>query len=304
MEWLNYHHLLYFWQVARLGSVTRASEELNLSPSTISTQVKALEESLGEPLLRRAGRSLVLTEVGRVVSDYAEEIFSLGGELLHVVRERPTGQPLRLAVGLSDVLAKLVVREILLPAFSIEEPIRMVCREGGLDGLLGELAAYRLDIVLSDRPAPETTRVKTFDHHLGGCGLTFLAAPNLAEFLGPDFPRSLDGAPAMLPTPNTMLRQSLEGWFKLVGVRPRVVAEFEDQALLKVFAGDGLGFFAVPDVVASQVASRYGALPFAHTDDCREEFYAISAERRLQHAAVIAITAAARDRLFGGHLAT
>ena len=299
MDLLNYHHLRYFWQVARLGSIARAAEALRVAPPTISTQIKELEGQLGEQLFERSGRKMHLTDVGRMVSDYADEIFSLGRELQSMVHDRPKGYPLRLTVGISDAVPKLVVREILKPAFGLPQRVKVVCREGDVEGLLTELASHRLDMVLADKPAPEASRVKTFDHKLGECGLVFFAPPGLAAALKQGFPHSLDNAPAMLPTPNTAMRHNLEQWFDSLGVRPRVVAEFEDPALLMVFAADELGFFAVPAVIASEVGRRYGALPIGNCDDCREQFFAISAQRKLQHPAVAAITDTARSSLFG-----
>jgi LysR family transcriptional activator of nhaA len=202
-------------------------------------------------------------------------------------------------VGISDALAKLVVRQILKPAFELDQPVRVVCREGGEERLLAELATYRLDVVLAEQTPSEAVRVKTFDHTLGECGLTFFAAPRLAAELAQGFPGSLDGAPAMLPTRSTAMRRNLERWFDGLGVRPNVVAEFDDQALLMVFATDELGFFAVPSVIGDEVGRRYGAEPFGQTDECRERFVAITAERKLKHPAVVAITEAARASLFG-----
>jgi LysR family transcriptional activator of nhaA len=298
MEWLNYHHLYYFWTVAREGSIARASQVLHLTPPTISTQLRQLELMLGEPLFRRTGRQLVLTDVGRTVADYAEEIFSLGRELLSAVRQRPTGQPLRLTVGISDAVPKIVVRELLRPAFALEPAVRIVCREGDVARLLAELATFRLDVVLSEQPAPESARVRTFDHRLGESATTFFAAPRLARRLRRGFPKSLHEAPALLPTRNTAMRRNLDSWFERLGVRPRIVAEFEDTALLLAYAADELGFFALPSVAAEEVARRYGAQRIGVSQECRERFFAISAERKLKHPAVLAITEAARSALF------
>ena len=298
MEWLNYHHLFYFYMVAKLGTITRASEELMLAPPTISTQIKCLEDVLGEELFRRVGRKLVLTEMGQKVFAYAEEIFSLGSELMNVIKQRPTGHPLRINVGIADVLAKVVVRELLMPVFEMDQSVHVVCREGGLDRLLTELAHFRLDVVLSDRRVPEEVKIKTFDHKLGGCGISFYGAPALADKLRDGFPKSLHNAPAMLPTRNTELRQNLDRWFRSVKVVPKVVAEFEDTALLIAFAPDALGFFAVPSVAGESVRHRFGATLIGSTEDCREEFYAISVERKLRHPAVVAITDGAREDLF------
>ncbi len=298
MDWLNYHHLRYFWQVARQGSLSKAAAELRVSPPTISAQLKELEAALGQSLFHRRGRKLVLTEVGHTVLEYAEEIFTRGQELLNVIQAQPAGQAMRLNVGIADAVPKLVVREILKPALALEHPVKAICREGGLDRLLADLATHRLDVVLSDRPTPETARVKSFDHELGECGLLFFAAPKQAAALRRDFPRSLDGAPAMLPTPATALRQSLERWFDRIDVRPRVAAEFDDAALLMVFAADELGFFAVPEVIGDEVGRRYGAEPIGRVQECRERFFAITVQRKLKHPGVAAITDAARRGLF------
>lgn len=297
MDWLNYHHLLYFWAVAKEGSIVKASETLMLAQPTVSAQIRRLEDSLGEKLFKRSGRSLVLTEVGHMVYGYADEIFGLGRELMQTVKQGASGKRLRLSVGVTDAVPKLVAREILRPAIDMEAHV--ICREGKAEALLTDLGSHRLDILISDEPAPPNARVKTFNHHLGRSAITFFAAPKLAEKLKRGFPKSLNGAPALLPADTTALRRSLERWFDALRIRPHIVAEFEDSALLKAFAQDGDGFFAVPDVVKSEIAARYGAKPIGKTDKCREDFYAVSAERKLKHPAVVAITEAAREELLG-----
>jgi len=298
MEWMNYHHLMYFWAVAREGHLTRASRELHLTPQTVSAQIRQLEESLGEELFERKGRRLVLTDTGQLVYGYATEIFGLGRELQEAVRGRPTGRPLSLVVGVVDVLPKLIAYEVIRPALELEEPVHVVCRESDVAELLGELALHRLDVVLSDTPVPPGVNIRAFNHQLGECGITFMGPPGMAEKLRRRFPASLDGAPLLLPTADTVLRRSLDQWFDAEGIRPRVVGEFQDSALLKVFAQAGNGLFTVPTVLEQRARRQYGARLVGRTDGVRERFYAISAERRLRHPAVAAICDAARRDLF------
>ncbi len=299
MEWLNYHHLLYFWVVACHGSVTRAAAELRLAQPTVSTQLRTLEEVLGEKLFARTGRRLVLTDVGRLVFRYADEIFGLGRELLETVKGRPTGQPMRLTVGIADAVPKLIAYRLLRPALTVAEPVRIICREDKPDRLFAELAIHELDLVLSDAPIGPTTKVRAFNHLLGECGVTFFGTPALARTCRRGFPRSLGGAPVLLPTDNTALRRSLDDWFESEGVRPRVVSEFEDSALLMAFGQAGMGLFPAPSAIERQVRSQYGVVVVGRLDAVCERFYAISGERRLKHPAVVAISEAARQRVFG-----
>ena len=297
MEWLNYNHFFYFWTVAKTGSLSEASEELMLSLSTISAQVHALEKTLGVQLFRRKGRRLVLTEVGQLAYSYADSIFSLGREFMNVVRERPTDRPLRLVVGIDGAVPKLVAREILKPVFELAQPVHLICREGSADWLLTELASYRLDVILADQPARSAVKMKVFSHPLGECGLSFFATPKMAAKLRPQFPQSLHRAPALLPTDHTAMRRTLDRWFDALGIEPSIIAEFDDSALAKVFGSDGFGFFVVPSVIAAEIADRYSVEEIAAVTDCTERFYAISAERKLKHPAVVAITQAARIAL-------
>ncbi len=296
MDWLNYHHLLYFWTTAREGSIARAAEVLLLAPPTVSTQIKALEESLGEKLFERRGRSLVLTEVGQVVYGYADEIFGLGRELMSAVRQLPTGRPLQLAVGVTDSMPKLVAREILAPVLAMDEPVKFSVREESLETMLLELASWKLDLVLTDRPAPTSVRVKAFTHELGRSSVAIMAAPPLAATLRPDFPGSLDGAPAILTTGETALRRTLDRWFSSIGVAPRVVAEFEDPAMLLVFADDQLGFLAVPSLIADRIQERLGLEVIGEVPEAEERFYAITVERKVAHRGVQAVLEGARMR--------
>jgi len=299
MEWLNYHHLLYFWTVARTGGVSNASAELRLAQPTISGQLRALEESLGEKLFHRVGRRLELTEMGRVVYRYADEIFTLGRELMDAVRGRPTGRPVRLAVGVADVLPKLITYRLIEPALKLPEPVRIVIREDKPERLLADLAVHELDLVLSDAPISPSIKVRAFSHLLGECGVTIFATKELAAKYRRNFPRSLDGAPMLLPTESTSLRRGLDQWFAQQGLRPTIVSEIEDRALLKVFGERGVGLFPGPTTIESEIRRRYGVATVGHIEAVKERFYAISIERRLKHPAVVAISEAARERLFG-----
>ena len=298
MHWLNYHHLLYFWVVAREGSISRASQHLHLAQPTISAQIGRLEKSLGADLFQKAGRNLQLTDTGRMVFRYADEIFSLGRELSDAVKGRPVGQPLRFTVGTPDVLPKLIVHRLLKPAFKLSEPVRLVVREGKFDALLGDLATHELDLVISDSPVPPNVSVKAFNHLLGECGVAFFAAPDMARRYRQDFPRSLDGAPMLAPGEATAIRRGLDQWFDDNGVQPTIVAEFQDSALLKVFGQEGLGIFPAPAAIRAEIERQYRVKHVGTLEDVREKYFAVSVERRLKHPAVVAISAAARAELF------
>ncbi len=294
MDWLNYHHLLYFWTVVREGGVVRAAEKLRLSQPTISSQVRALEEVLGEKLFTKVGRRLVPTDVGQVVYRYADEIFSLGREMMDTVRGRPTGRPMHLHVGIADVVSKLIAYRLIAPALALPEPVRVVCREDRSDRLLAALAVHELDLVLSDAPVPPTVHVKAYSHLLGECGVMFFAAPGLAKQLRKGFPASLNGRPLLLPGEGTLLRRHLEDWLQQQGLTPAVAGEFDDSALMKVFGENGVGAFAAPSIVADEVRRRYRVVPVGRVESIRERVYAISVERRVKHPAVAAIAERAR----------
>lgn len=290
MEWLNYHHLRYFWVVAREGGLRPAAEKLHVSAPSISAQIRELEEALGERLFRRIGRTNVLTDAGQVVLRYADEIFSLGRELANAVKQRPTAKALRLHVGVADSFPKLVTQQILEPVFAMSQVVHVICREGKVDDLLAQLVAHRLDVVLADEPAPGSLKVRVFNHPMGECGVSFCAAPRLASSLRRGFPRSLHQAPALLPAETTGLRRSLERWFQSLGITPRIVAEFEDAALMKVMASDGRGFIPVPSVVAQEAVDRFSLRIIGATEKCRDQFFAITADRRIHHPAVAVLT--------------
>lgn len=303
MEWLNYHHLLYFWTVAKEGSVTRASEQLYLSQPTISAQIRALERNLGEKLFVKSGRHLALSEMGRVVFRYADEIFALGRELSETVKGRAKahvgGRPVRFLVGIANVLPKLIAYRLLKPALELSEKIYIICKEDRPERLLADLAVHDLDLVLTDAPVSPHMKVRAYNHLLGECGVTIFAPARSASLYRRDFPSSLNSAPFLLPTDNTALRRSLDQWFEAQQVRPAVVGEFEDSALLKVFGQTGLGLFAAPSAIAKEIREQYGVQPIGQIDAIRERFYAISVERKLKHPAVLAISEIAKAELFG-----
>ncbi len=295
MEWLNYHHLFYFWVVARSGSIARASQELRLSQPTISNQLKTLESSLGHKLFERQGRRLVLTDVGRTSLRYADEIFRTGRELQQALKGVPTEERLRFVVGVADVIPKRVAALLLESAVEAVPRLALVCREAPLKQLIAELALHELDVVLSDSPSSDEIKAKVFNHPLIECGVTFLAPAPLAH-LRRGFPRSLDGAPMLLAAAGTSVRRALEAWFEGNSIRPEIAGEFDDSALLETFAARGMGLFAAPAVIEKAVATTHGLVPIGRTDEVRERFYAISVERRLKHPAVAAIAEAARAR--------
>lgn len=298
MAWLNYHHLLYFWTVAREGSITRATQKLHLTQPTISAQIKTLEDSLGERLFVRQGRRLVLTEVGQVVYRYAEEIFGLGRELQDVLAGRPTGRPTKLHVGIAEQVPKLMAHELLAPVLKLAEPPQLICREDKLERLFGDLAAHNLDVVISDTPLSHQAKGKAFNHLLGETGVTIFGAPALAEPYRRGFPGSLDGAPFILPVEGTTLRRTLDAWFERERVAPRVMGEFSDSALLKAFGQGGMGLFAGPSAIAGEIRRQFEVKALGELGGLRESFYAVTVERRLRHPAVIAISEAARHRIF------
>jgi LysR family transcriptional regulator, transcriptional activator of nhaA len=297
MDWLNYHHLQYFFTVVRTGSIRKASEELRVSSPAISAQLHSLEEHFGEKLLARSGRSLVLTEIGRVVFSYAEEIFTLGQELMNTVKDRPTGRPLRLVVGVVDVVPKMIAHWLIEPAFQLNNPVRIVCREGSPDQLVSQLAIHHLDVVLSDVPINPNLKIRAYNHLLGECGTTFVATPKLAKSLKGDFPQSLHQAPLLVPAENAAIRRSLDLWLDEKGVRPMITGEFQDYALLRTFGQAGRGVFPIPSVFEKQLRQE-SLHHIGRTSDVRNRFYAISIERKLKHPAVIAICDTARKQLF------
>ena len=298
MEWLNYHHLFYFWTVAREGGVSKAAETLRLAQPTVSAQIKQFERAIGQTLLERQGRRVVLTETGRIVFRYADDIFTLGRELQETLKGRPAGQTLKLRVGVANAVPKLIVHRMLRPAIDGALPIQLTCHEGQPDQLLAQLATHALDVVISDAPAPAHLHVKVFSHLLGESGTTFFAGSALARRVRRGFPHSLHEMPMLLPTSATVLRRALEQWFDHLHIRPRVGGEFEDSALMKAFGESGTAVFPAPTVIAAQVRRHYGVVAIGRTDEVRERYYALSAERRVTHPGVAALSKAARTEVF------
>lgn len=298
MPSLNYHHLLYFWMVAKEGTIARAAEVLDLAQPTISGQIKALESSLGERLFTRSGRTLRMTETGELVFRYADEIFSLGREMLASLQGRPTGQSQRLAVGISDAFPKVVTHRVLAPALGLEPQVHLVCRQDRTDRLLAELSVQGLDLVLSDQAITGETRVKIFNHLLGETGITFFIPPVLRENQRSDFPYCLNELPVLLPPIGTPLRSSLEQWFDTNDINPEVVAECSDTALMKEFGRNGAGVFPGPSAVESEICREHGVLVLGRAHDVVERFYAVTVERRFEPPAVSLIVESARSRIF------
>lgn len=295
---MNYKHLYYFWTVAKAGSIARASEQLHITPQTISGQLSLFENVLGETLFDRSRRRFALTDAGRTVLGYAEEIFSLGKELEDVLRHSPGGRPLQFRVGVSDAVPKALAYKLIEPALRATENSRIVCREGKVAGLMGELAIHQLDIVIADSPMPPRIDVKAFNHLLGECGLTFFATSRLAKEFPGDFPQRLNGAPLLLPGDDVAVRPKLIRWFDQNRIRPRIAGEFDDGALMAAFGQAGAGVFSAPSAIADRISDQYGVEVIGATEEITESFYAISVERRLSHPAVVAISEAARQELF------
>ena len=300
MQWLNYHHLLYFWTVAKEGSIVRAGKRLRLAPPTISGQIHHLEEVLGQKLFARRGRDLILTDMGRTAYRYADEIFSLGQEFLDTVKGRPRGRPIRLVVGVSDVLAKSIVHRILKPAFELEDEVQVICRDSqSTEAFMGDLAQHEVDVVLADAPASTGTTVRVFNHPLGECGSVVLAAPEVAKLLRRGFPDSLDAASLLAPAATSTLRRALDSWLHARDIRPKVVAELDDAALAAILGEAAVGAFVAPDVVEHEIRRRYDVRLVGRVRDLRQRFYAISIERKITHPAVAAICEVARTHIFG-----
>jgi len=295
---VNYKHLRYFWVVAREGGIARASERLHLTPQTISGQLSLLEEYFGVSLFTRVGRNLELSETGRLVLSYADEIFSLGGELEEAIRQLPADRPQLFRVGVDNVLPKSIAHRILQPALQMPEPVRLICREASLDTLLAELAVHRLDLVLADRPIPPTVSTRGFSHKLGECGISFLATEELSKQLEGDFPRCLDGAPLLLPSSSNQLRSDIDQWLDKQRIRPHTIAEFDDSALMKAFGKEGAGIFIASAAIEEEVELQYRATAIGRVDEVKERYYAISIERRVTHPIISALLEAARESLF------
>ncbi len=298
MDGINYKHLRYFWVVAKEGSIARASKLLHLTPQTISGQITLLEESMDVMLFERIGRGLVLTEAGQMALSYADEIFHLGLELKEVLRGQLSGRPLQFNVGITEVVPKLIAYRLLEPALQLPEQVYISCREDKLNNLLADIAVHKLDMILTDSPIPPGMNVRAFNHLLGECGVSFFAAKHQAITYQDNFPHSLDGAPMLLPSDDTTLYSSLLQWFEQIKVIPIAVGTFDDSALMKAFGQAGVGIFSAPTVIEKEVQQQYSVETIGRTGEVRECFYAISAERKLKHPAVLAVSRVARNNIF------
>ncbi|WP_425615608.1 LysR family transcriptional regulator [Anatilimnocola sp. NA78] len=294
---LNFLHLFYFWMVVRHGGITAACERLHLTQPTISTQIRKLEKSLGHELFSRAGRDLELTEVGKTVFEYAEDMFAVGREMLGTLRGVPSKRALRLHVGIPMILPKLITYHLLEPILHFPQPLQIVCHEAPLDNLIADLMRHKYDVILSDSPVPSNKRVRTYSHPLGSCGITMCASRELASRLQKRFPQSMDGAPMLMPAANTELRRLIDRWLDDTGLSPRVIAEINDSALLQVFGHGGAGVFPVPTAVVPDVKRQFDVEVVGQLEDLQLHFYAITLQRKLTHPAVVAISAAAKDGL-------
>lgn len=294
---LNYNHLLYFWTVAREGSITAAAEVLSLTPQTISGQIKLLEQTIDARLFERVGRGLALTEVGRAVMPYADEIFSVGTELARRVQGDEQGLPSTLNIGVVNSLPKLVVYRTLAPILGKEDSPRLSCTEADLDTLLADLAVHKLDLLLSDRPVPTGFNVRAYSHKLGESDIAFYGRGELLKRCADDYPASLHGVPMLMPAGSTSIRRALDAWLARRGVVPTVLAEFDDSALMKAFGQAGVALFPAPTAIEQAVQHMYGVERLGMVDGLREMFYLISPERRLSEPFALEITEAAREQL-------
>ncbi len=296
MDWINYHHLLYFWVTAREGSITRASERLRLAQPTVSGQIQSLEKAVGEKLFLRQGRRLVLTETGKLVLRYADQIFTVGQELVDTLRNRPTEGRQRISVGIADSVPKLITHRLLAPLLALDD-LHLICHEGSTDRLLGSLAEYDLDVVISDSPVARDETPRTSHQLLGDSPVAMFGTAALAAKYRTNFPRSMADAPVLLPTTSTAMRQAVDGWFGTIGVTPRIVAEFDDSALMKTFGQSGAGLFPAPSSVQAELRRQVDAVPVGELDGVRLPLYALTVERKLQNPLVQHIVNGARDRL-------
>jgi LysR family transcriptional regulator, transcriptional activator of nhaA len=297
---MNFKHLHYFWVTAKAGGVMRAGAQLHTTPQTLSGQIRLLEEDLGRKLFQKSGRTMELTEAGRLALGYADQIFTLGGELETAVRQAHGGQPvLEFRVGVADAVNKSVAYRLLEPALGLEVPVRMVASEGKFPELLSQLALNRLDLVIADEPMSRRINVRAFNHALGRSSMAFFATPDLAAQLQGPFPECLNGMPMLIPGVQASVRQQLEAWLTRHSIAPRIVGEFDDGALMTAFGRQGRGIFMVPGVMEAETMAQYGVQCVGRSEELVDEFFAVSVERRITHPCVVAITDAARGQLFG-----
>lgn len=298
MRHLNFQHLLYFWTVAKEGTIAKACEILFLTQPTISAQLRSLEKEVGAKLFSRVGRNLVLTEMGTTVFQYAEEIFSIGRELQETVSGKPVGRTRKLVVGIADILPRMVAYRLLEPVLKLKDPVQLICYDDKTEKLLARLALNELDVVLSDVPATPLIKIRAYNHLLGECAVSIMGNAKLVDTYRKGFPKSLDGAPFLMPMEGSSLRRSLDQWFDSIDARPEIRGEFADCDLFEAFGSVGAGLFVIPTVVEESVCQQHPVKVLGRIDAIKERFFAISVERRLKHSAVVAITDAARTQLF------
>ncbi|WP_371193357.1 transcriptional activator NhaR [Glaciecola sp. SC05] len=297
-ENLNYKHLHYFWVVATEGSIARAADKLFITPQTISGQLSMLEERIGQPLFDRVGRRLRLTETGRLVLRYADDIFELGKELTDVLRGAPLVGTSEFIVSAASALPKTIVYKILEPALSLSQEVSLMCREGPVETILGELAVHEVDMVLTDTPLSSAFSIKAYNHYLGQSELSFFAAPSLAKNLRGPFPACLNEAPVLLPTKQNAIRQLFDKWCHDANIYPIIRGQYDDSALMKSFGKAGFGIFFMPTIIEDEVKDNFGLEVIGRLSDIKQKFYAISAERKVTHPAVAAVCSTARDIIF------
>jgi len=303
MASLNFKHLRYFWMVAKTGSIARAAMQLHLTPQSISGQLSEFSSTLGVELFRRTGRNLELTDAGRRILSYAEDIFTTGDELLAALHDQTAKKILPFHVGIADNVSKSVAYRLVEPALTLADPVRLVCREGRLASLLADLAIHRLDMIIADRVMPTNLNVRGYSHLLGESGLTVFGTNSLAKSLSGDFPAMLDGAPFLLPGEDVAIRPKLIQWFEANDLRPHIVGEFDDSALIKAFGQAGAGLFIAPTAIADHVCEQYKVVVVGRIDSVVEHLYAITTERQITHPAIVAISKTAREDIFGGDTA-
>lgn len=294
---LNFKHLHYFWMVAKQGSVVKASESLHVTPQTISGQIQHLEQSFGQALFEKAGRGLQLTDAGKLVLSYADDIFALGDELEDRMQHADVDAPVVLRIGITDSVPKTIASRILQPALNMHERVRLVCRESSQENLLAEMALHKLDMVLADGPIPSNLGIRGYNHKLGSSSVSFLAARTLADTLEDDFPICLDGQSILIPSEGSQIHMPLLHWFQTQHVTPRITGEFDDSALMKAFGRDGAGIFVVPSAISDDVCEQFDAKELGRTEALNESFYVIANDRHLSNPAIEFIVDKARTWL-------
>jgi LysR family transcriptional activator of nhaA len=299
MTALNFKHLRYYWMVAKTGSITRAAEQMHITPHAISGQLSEFEQTLGVKLFRKAGRNLELTDAGRAILSHADTIFTTGDELLDTLRDQAATKRRAFRVGVSDAVSKSIAYRLLEPALSLPEPLRLICSEGRLSALLAELALHRLDMIITDRPMATNLNVRGYNHLLGECGLTVFGAASLAEKIHAPFPELLNDAPFLMPGEDVAIHPKLLHWMERNKLRPSIVGEFDDGALMKAFGKAAAGFFVAPSAMEDDICAQYEVRAIGKIDAVIEQIFLITTERRLTDPAIIAISNTAKRDIFG-----